>query len=685
MKREITMNKMKLYIIFVCFLCVFLALDIGYARREMISESLWLPESTFDGLIKQTTSKVSIVRSDDPALPNPTAISDANLTYAQIEEMVRRSVELVGGFSGRIKAGDQVLIKPNIVSKEASGIGETTDVRVVKAVVRLVNEIAPGEVEIIVGEGSAVATKEFQDYGESNPWDEMWDVNGYQSLLSDPDLAGMNFRMLDLNGPCEDLVNVTVPGGGYSPSTVNGVWVHRLVLEADYNIDVPVMKVSRRGLTVALKNHIGYYPGNIYGYAKGKGVPQDDYANKIHVATKPSSCVNEDVIDMVLIAGTDFTVIDAIMCMEKSKAAIWKNNEVTNNVRRNMIIASSDLVAADHVCSRLMGMNPDDMDQITLAEKLGIGVNDPQRIEVLGSTIEASSKPFIKANGNHGDFGQSNRTWLLRGIFNADGISDPIIDHEFISGEAALVPTAGMDGWSEPIYFFDDRITLGGYFGGPGGKIVAYAFTYFNTPKDQLAELWLGHDEALRVYLNGEIVYDYHTIRRFNTGDLVNVKVSVPIKQGENTLLVKVFHEDNYFDFCLNICEPETNPDYDGNRVWGLKFRALPDQPTRVENQRRSSWENPILSPNYPNPFNANTVISFELPNTLRRDMVVLDIYAINGQRVRSIMERPLDSGHHFAMWDGRDDNGKMVASGIYLAHLTWKSHHLIQKMLYVQ
>jgi len=119
--------------------------------------------------------------------------------------------------------------------------------------------------------------------------------------------------------------------------------------------------------------------------------------------------------------------------------------------------------------------------------------------------------------------------------------------------------------------------------------------------------------------------------------------------------------------------------------VWGLKFRALPDQPAEVENQRRSSWENPILSPNYPNPFNSNTVISFELPNTLERDMVVLDIYAINGQRIRSLIERPLDSGYHFAVWDGRGDNGKMVASGIYLAHLTWKSHHLIQKMLYVQ
>ncbi|GAI08326.1 unnamed protein product, partial [marine sediment metagenome] len=75
-----------------------------------------------------------------------------------------------------------------------------------------------------------------------------------------------------------------------------------------------------------------------------------------------------------------------------------------------------------------------------------------------------------------GDFGQSNRTWILRGIFNADGIEDPIA-HEFIPGEASFVPTAGVDGWTEPVYFFDDRISLGGYFSTPGGKSVAYAFT----------------------------------------------------------------------------------------------------------------------------------------------------------------------------------------------------------------
>lgn len=53
------------------------------------------------------------------------------------------------------------MIKPNLVTSVPSGTGQVTDVRVVKAVVRLVHEAADGEVEIIVGDGCP----EPMDYG----------------------------------------------------------------------------------------------------------------------------------------------------------------------------------------------------------------------------------------------------------------------------------------------------------------------------------------------------------------------------------------------------------------------------------------------------------------------------------------------------------------------------------------
>ena len=50
--------------------------------------------------------------------------------------------------------------------------------------------------------------------------------------------------------------------------------------------------------------------------------------------------------------------------------------------------------------------------------------------------------------------------------------------------EASIEPIPGEDGWSQPVYFFDDRIDLHAYYAGQTG-IVSYAFTYFNAEKAQ--------------------------------------------------------------------------------------------------------------------------------------------------------------------------------------------------------
>ena len=68
---------------------------------------------------------------------------------------------------------------------------------------------------------------------------------------------------------------------------------------------------------------------------------------------------------------------------------------------------------------------------------------------------------------------------------------------------------------------------------------------------------------------------------------------------------------------------------------------------------------------NFPNPFNPSTQIPFALPQQSR---VTLTVYNVLGQRIRSLIEgevRPV--GSHTAVWDGKDDQGRGVASGIYI------------------
>jgi subtilisin family serine protease len=74
------------------------------------------------------------------------------------------------------------------------------------------------------------------------------------------------------------------------------------------------------------------------------------------------------------------------------------------------------------------------------------------------------------------------------------------------------------------------------------------------------------------------------------------------------------------------------------------------------------------LSQNYPNPFNPTTTIAYSIP---KQSHVNLFIYNIIGQKVRILVEGSQSAGSHAVSWDGTDENGQQVASGIYLYQLS--------------
>jgi len=328
------------YLSIVMLLVVVLS-DVMYGLQAS-GAGKFTPDASFDAVTSATEARVSIVRSDDPALSAPASVS-ADLDDAQIEAMVRSAVDLIGGFEWLVRPGDRVLIKPNIVDPEPPGVGEITDVRVVKAIARIVHDVTGGDVEIIVGEGSPRPMAWELPYAPSwnaPAWIELWDVAGFQALLTDPEMAGIDLRLTNLNGPWEDLVEVDIPQGGYFDRNLGRLWVHKDVLNADVLINVPVMKIHNTGITVALKNGIGLYPATKYGFSRSRGVPQDDFKHRLlHYDDAPRDWVEEQVIDINLVADVDFTIVDALMTLQQSKSAMRSGGKVTNQIRRNMILA----------------------------------------------------------------------------------------------------------------------------------------------------------------------------------------------------------------------------------------------------------------------------------------------------------------------------------------------------------
>jgi len=91
---------------------------------------------------------------------------------------------------------------------------------------------------------------------------------------------------------------------------------------------------------------------------------------------------------------------------------------------------------------------------------------------------------------------------------------------------------------------------------------------------------------------------------------------------------------------------------------------------TAVNDSESSYAESPdifLLHQNTPNPFNPSTTISFDLPQS---GPVRLTVYSVSGQKVRELVNGRLSAGRRSVIWDGRDDAGMPVSSGVYLYRL---------------
>jgi predicted CXXCH cytochrome family protein len=88
------------------------------------------------------------------------------------------------------------------------------------------------------------------------------------------------------------------------------------------------------------------------------------------------------------------------------------------------------------------------------------------------------------------------------------------------------------------------------------------------------------------------------------------------------------------------------------------------------------------LSQNYPNPFNPITQIKFSIP---KRSRVELSVYNILGQKVKNLVDDEMEAGNYIATWNGKDEKGFDVSSGIYFYKLNSKEYSETRKMLLVR
>jgi hypothetical protein len=88
------------------------------------------------------------------------------------------------------------------------------------------------------------------------------------------------------------------------------------------------------------------------------------------------------------------------------------------------------------------------------------------------------------------------------------------------------------------------------------------------------------------------------------------------------------------------------------------------------------------LAQNYPNPFNPTTTISYSIPES---ENVKLTIYNVNGQLIKTLVNEQKDAGSYNTLWNGKDESGNSVSSGVYFYRIKAGDFTTAKRMLLVK
>lgn len=112
--------------------------------------------------------------------------------------------------------------------------------------------------------------------------------------------------------------------------------------------------------------------------------------------------------------------------------------------------------------------------------------------------------------------------------------------------------------------------------------------------------------------------------------------------------------------------------DFDGNYAFSPEIDVTVEAPKRF-----------YLTQNYPNPFNQNTQFVLEVPDNAGK--VEVSIFNILGQKVKTIKIGKLAAGYHSFNWDGKDESGNYLPSGIYYLQLIGENFKALRRMVLIR
>lgn len=320
------------------FLKMLLAGVGGMALQHFLSACGLRPRSSTS--LTATPESKPETPAVETSLPTATSATRPDLVIVrggEPEEMIRRAMAAFGGIQTFVPKGARVVIKPNICAAALPEYAVTTNPWLVGALVRLCLEAGAGQVIVmdLPIRGSCEAA-----YATSGIREQVEAAGGQMEIMN-----SLGFQP------------VSIPEG----RRLRAANVYQLALQADVLINVPIAKDhSTTRLTLGMKNLMGL-------------VPDRDRGSMHRVD------IHQTIADLASLIRPQLTIVDAIRILMAGGPV---NHDLNAVEKRDTILVSTDMVAADSWATSLFGLTPEDVDYINLAAEMGLGRKDWQALRV---------------------------------------------------------------------------------------------------------------------------------------------------------------------------------------------------------------------------------------------------------------------------------------------------------------
>lgn len=353
----------------------------GISRRDFLrmSAAAALGASAAACTGKRTPTALPTVGSDVGIKPTARV---AAIRGQNLDTMTREALEALGGVGTVVNPGETVFIKPNMVtlpwaqSGDHFGIGECTKPEIVIAVAE--ECLRAGAAEVIIGDGSQMPKLD---------WTYARTLDGSKDLATEAERLSARYdgtaRVVSLETDTPEWVEVP------SRTYLGKILVSSLVARADRVISIPVAKTHAWAqLTLSLKNFVGVTPLKPYAMWLAPGY-WDRGMVFDHSSPQAIAAIYLDIVDAVK---PDLAIIDFSIGVEGDGPTVGGENGRTVDVKQRLgswlLLASTDLVAADATAARVMSHDVNDVQQLGMGYEMGLGEIREASIELVGERLD---------------------------------------------------------------------------------------------------------------------------------------------------------------------------------------------------------------------------------------------------------------------------------------------------------